>query len=83
MASLSDNVTFSSRRETREKRRRTMDKETNMLIDDDLEEAEERRRVELIGDLERLGQLHCVICKHPLCSHACELCGRWLWAAAT
>ena len=57
-----------------------MDKETNMLIDDDLqeaeedEEAEELRRVELIGDLERLGQLDCVTCKRPLCSHAYVIC---------
>ena len=54
-----------------------MDKESNILIDDDLEqdeEAEEQRRVELIGDLERLGQLQCVTCKRSLCSHAYVIC---------
>lgn len=60
-----------------------MDTETNMLMDDDRddiekdgedEEAEELRRVELIGDLERVGQLDCVTCKRPLCSHAYVIC---------
>ena len=48
-----------------------------MLTDDDLngsEEAEELRRVELIGDLECLDQMHCVTCNRPLCGHAYVIC---------
>jgi tRNA 2-thiouridine synthesizing protein A len=60
-----------------------MDKQPNILNDlitDDLgeaeeaEEAEELRRAELIGDLERLGQLECMSCQRSLCSHAYVIC---------
>ena len=38
------------------------------------EEAEERRRVALLAELERLGALTCMSCGRVLCSHAYVIC---------
>lgn len=40
----------------------------------DNEEAEERRRVKLLAELEGLGPLHCAGCQRRLCSHAYVIC---------
>ena len=49
-----------------------MNKDWNVL--EDGEEAEEQRRVELLDELEALGELHCLSCQRPLCNHAYVVC---------
>lgn len=51
-----------------------MDKEFDSLEGDGDEEAEERRRVELLAELERLGEVACLSCGRVLCSHAYVVC---------
>lgn len=54
-----------------------MDNEFDSVIDDGLdddEEAEDRRRVELLAELECLGEVQCVSCQRPLCGHAYVIC---------
>lgn len=54
-----------------------MDKEFDSVIGDELDDdegAEERRRVELLDELERLGELVCMRCQRALCSHAYVVC---------
>ena len=46
--------------------------EFDRVIDD--EEAEERRRVELLAELQDLGALRCAGCQRRLCSHAYVIC---------
>ena len=50
-----------------------MDKEFDSLLDGD-EEAEEQRRVALLAELERLGEVACMSCGRVLCSHAYVIC---------
>ena len=56
-----------------------MDKEFDSLMafddeGDGDEEAEEQRRVELLAELERLGEVACMSCGRALCSHAYVIC---------